>query len=125
MEWLPNKKINGIIRNNSYLHIPKFSTKHFNYYYCSNKNTQKILSLSPYLFELIQNSNLEEKNLNQYNTSIIEIIKGKYVGDNITLICRIGRGKNEFLFEFIFQIRFFFIFRYFTRKSHLVKYSNA
>lgn len=94
VEWLETKQINGIIRNNSYLSIPKFSKKHFNYYYCKNQNTQKILSLSPYLFQLIENRNTEKINPNIYNTSFIEIYKGKYIGDNITLICRIGRGKN-------------------------------
>jgi transcription elongation factor len=43
--------------------------------------------------------NLRKKNFNKYNTSFVEIIKGKYVGDNITLICRIGRG--EVLFDLI------------------------
>jgi len=99
VQWLETKNLNGIIRNNSYLHIPKFSTKHFDYYYCSNKNSQKILSLSPNLFELIQNINSDKQIINKYNTSFIEIIKGKYVGDNITLICRIGRG--EVLFDLI------------------------
>jgi hypothetical protein len=36
--------------------------------------------------------NLPKQKINKYNTSFIEIIKGKYVGDNITLICRIGGG---------------------------------
>jgi hypothetical protein len=98
VQWLANQQINGITRNNSYLHISKFSTKHFNYYYCNNQKAQKMLSLSPNLFALL---NLEKKDLNKYNTSLIEMIQGKYVGDNITLICRIGRGKQYFSLIFL------------------------
>lgn len=92
VQWYPTKTLAGVVYNRSYLHIPKFSKQHFDYYYCRNGNTQKILSLSPHLFQLFH---APKEDLNKYNTSLIEIIKGKYVGDNITLICRIGRGKNS------------------------------
>jgi hypothetical protein len=97
VRWLLNKQINGIIINNSYLHIPKFSNNHSNFYDCVNKNTRKVLVLSPILFNLIQTFNLRRTNLIQLNKSSIEIIQGKYIGDNITLICRIGRGSRYFL----------------------------
>jgi hypothetical protein len=116
VQWLATKQIHGIHRNYSYLHIPKFSKQHFDYYYCSNRQTQKILSLSPNLFQLL---NPPKEDFNKYNTSSIEIIKGKYVGDNITLICRIGRGKKN-LFGFIFQIKNF-SGRCSSRKSRLVE----
>lgn len=93
VEWLETKQINGIIRNNSYLSIKKFSPKHFNYYYCKNSNTQKFIRLSPDLFQLIENENPKKNKFNKYNTSFIEVIQGKFIGDNITLICRIGGGK--------------------------------
>ncbi|CAF3609191.1 unnamed protein product [Adineta steineri] len=87
-EWRINKQINGIIINNSYLKIPKFSTEHFNLYYCANNSTQKILSLSEILFDSITN-------YIQTNDSFIEMIQGKYIGDNITLICRIGQDISQ------------------------------
>jgi hypothetical protein len=82
--------------NNSYLNIRRFSNQHFGYYYCLNNNVQKSLALSPNLFEFIKNSNLPKQDLSKYKRSVIEILKGKYVGDNITLICRIGQGKQIF-----------------------------
>ncbi|CAF4358990.1 unnamed protein product, partial [Adineta steineri] len=87
-QWRINKQINGIIINNSYLKIPKFSTEHFNLYYCVNNSTQKILSLSEILFDSITN-------YIQTNDSFIEMIQGKYIGDNITLICRIGQDISQ------------------------------
>jgi hypothetical protein len=95
VRWVLNKQLNGIIINNSYLHIPIFSNHHFGYYQCVNENTKKILILSPTLFESVQNFNLEKTKLAKYNKSSIEIIKGKYIGDNITLICRVGRGNGS------------------------------
>ena len=92
VQWFPTKSIAGVVYNRSILQIPKFSKRHFDYYYCRNGNTQKILSLSPHIFQLF---NAPKEDLNKYNTSLIEIIKGKYVGDNITLICRIGRGNID------------------------------
>lgn len=92
VQWVSTKTIPGISYNGSYLHIPKFANQHFDYYYCRNGHTQKILSLSPHIFQLF---NSPKEDLNKYKASMIEIIKGKYVGDNITLICRIGRGKLD------------------------------
>ena len=88
--------MNGIMIDHSYINIPKFSKHHFGYYHCENENLRKTLVLSPKLFELIRNVSVQQRNQIKYNRSFIELIKGKYVGNNITLICRIGRGHSYF-----------------------------
>ncbi|CAF4850575.1 unnamed protein product, partial [Rotaria sp. Silwood2] len=98
VQWLLNKQIDGIVLNNSYLNIPKFTNNHFDYYHCVSNNERKYLVLSPSLFEFVTKINLPKINPNKYDKSFIEIIQGKYIGDNITLICRIGRGNNDFIF---------------------------
>ncbi|CAF3522929.1 unnamed protein product [Rotaria socialis] len=91
VQWSLQRKIDGIIINDSYLNIPKFSTNHFDYYYCVNKNVRRLLVLSPSLFESTKEFNSRKRNAVKYNSSFIQIINGKYIGDNITLICRIGQ----------------------------------
>ncbi|CAM4742403.1 unnamed protein product [Rotaria magnacalcarata] len=91
VRWSLQREIDGIIINDSYLNIPKFSTNHFDYYYCVNKNVQRLLVLSPSLFESAKEFNSRKQNAVKYNRSSIQIINGKHIGDNITLICRIGQ----------------------------------
>ncbi|UJR25590.1 hypothetical protein I4U23_006934 [Adineta vaga] len=95
IRWISNHSNNEILINNSYLHIRKFSIDHFNSYQCINDHTQKSISLSRILFDSINNFNIHNKQFIQPNNSMIEIIQGRYIGDNITLICRIGQDISH------------------------------
>ncbi|CAF1237105.1 unnamed protein product [Adineta ricciae] len=90
VQWMSNHSVHGIVVNNSYLHIPKFTAKHFGSYQCKNSHTQRFISISRTLFDSINNFDIHKMKVIQPNQSMIEIIQGKYVGDNITLICRLG-----------------------------------
>ena len=94
VRWLFNKQTDGVFVNDSYLSIDNFSIQHYGYYQCENDQARKTLALSPTLLDLIQSFDAKQKHPAKYNISFIEIIRGKFVGDNITLICRIGQGKN-------------------------------
>lgn len=96
--WSLQREIDGIVINNSYLNILRFTNDHFDYYYCFNKNLQKLLVLSPSLFDIIKNFNSQQTHSLKHAKSAIEIIQGKYIGDNITLICRIGQGNHRVVF---------------------------
>jgi len=89
VQWYTKLKP-GIQIQDSYLSIAKFSSKHFDYYYCRNSRAQKILRLSSQLFDL---ANQRKPTIQKHNISFIEIQQGKYVGDNITLVCHDGRGR--------------------------------
>ena len=95
VQWILDQKAKRIVTvvRNSSLSIPKFSASHFGYYRCANKRSQKLLVLSTTVFELVKQFNLPKPTVTKYNRSVIEIIRGKYIGDNITLICRIGQGR--------------------------------
>ena len=96
VRWLIDQPSDGLTINQSSLSFSKFSPNHFNYYRCANEQTQKTLVLSPIIFDLVKQMNTVKKSLPKYNKSFIEILSGKYVGDNVTLICRIGQGNRHF-----------------------------
>lgn len=93
VHWIVDRFTGNVHVNQSYLFIKKFNASHFGYYRCSNDKIHKLLLISPQLFNVIKNINSDKSNQIKYNRSFIEILQGNYIGDNVTLICRVGQGR--------------------------------
>lgn len=96
VRWLVDQKSSESLKiNQSLMSFSKFSPIDFNYYRCTDERTEKTLVLSPAIFDTVKQIYTPKPILSKYNRSFIEILRGKYVGDNLTLICRIGQGDSS------------------------------
>ncbi|CAF0853537.1 unnamed protein product, partial [Didymodactylos carnosus] len=97
---------NNVYTDRSRLSFRNFSTKHFGSYQCeaqlSNGNRiQKILKFDAKTFSAIRNEKYgkSQRPRLRFNTSFIDVRGKKQLGENIVMICRIGKdtpiGKIE------------------------------